>query len=136
MTPTVHLDGFTNIIDIAHDGSGGLYVLQISLNGLAADGGPIPGALIHVADDGTRTTLATDGLVFPGSVAVGPDGLYVTNFSAMAGIGEVIRISLEPTGVDLTSVSGGPVAWLAPLAALLLAAAAIIYLTLRRRLAL
>jgi hypothetical protein len=134
VTPTVHLGGFTNIIDIAHDGSGGLYVLQISMNGLAAPGGPVPGALIHVADDGTRTTLATDGLVFPGGVAVGPDGVYVTNYSAFAGIGEVVRIPFEPTSVDLTSVSGGPVAWLAPLAALVLAAAAIIWLTLRRRL--
>lgn len=134
MPPTVHLDGFTNIIDIAHDGSGGLYVLQISMNGLADPGGPIPGALIHVASDGTRTTIASDGLVFPGAVAVGPDGLYVSNFSAMAGIGEIIRIPFQPTSVDLTNVSGGPVVWLAPLAALLLAAAAIIWLTLRRRL--
>jgi hypothetical protein len=135
MDPEVHLGGFTNIIDIAHDGSGGFYVLQISLNGFTDPGGPIPGALIHVDANDTRTTLATDGLVFPGSVAVGPDGLYVSNYSAMAGIGEIVRIPFEPTGVDLTSVSGGPVAWLAPLAALLLAAAAIIWLTLRRRLA-
>lgn len=123
ITPTVHLDGFTNIIDIAHDGSGGLYVLQISMNGLADPGGPVPGALVHVNAQGVRTTIATDGLVFPGGLAVGSDGLYVSNFSASAAVGQVIRIPLAPTSVGVSNLSGGPTAWFIPLIALLLVAA-------------
>ena len=43
---------------------------------------------------GTRTTVL-GGLVFPTSVAIGPDGtLYVTNRGRSVGTGEVLRVEL------------------------------------------
>jgi hypothetical protein len=90
--PEVVATGFTNIIDIAFDHEGRLLVLQISSQGLAT--GNLAGALIRVEHDGSRTTLAEQGLLAPAGVAVADDGtLYVTNKGVMAGQGEVLRIS-------------------------------------------
>ena len=51
------------------------------------------GALIRVSPNGTRTTIASAGMVNPTSVAVGPDGaLYVSNRGIFPGTGEVLRI--------------------------------------------
>jgi hypothetical protein len=74
--------------------------------GLAGDG-----ALIRVAPDGTRTVMASAGLVRPTSVVIAPPGdgdggsddageggeadavtFYVSNCGTCAGIGEVIRV--------------------------------------------
>jgi hypothetical protein len=87
--PTVAWCGVTTVIDLAFGPDGSLYVLEHST-------GPVffalPGRLIKVALDGTRTTII-DGLTRPGSVAVGPDGaLYVSNRSTSVGTGEVLRI--------------------------------------------
>jgi DNA-binding beta-propeller fold protein YncE len=101
---TIAYSGFTNIIDLTFGADGNLYVLQISRDGLASPTGPVPGALIKVDPvTGTRTTIASQGLNFPGGVAVGPDGaLYVTNFGTTAGAGQVLRIVIpEPSGVLL-----------------------------------
>lgn len=120
--PAVHEGGFTNIIDIAEDGSGGMYVVEIAMNGLLS--GP-PGALVHLADDGTRTVVVSDTLIFPGGVAIGPDdAIYLTNLSISAGGGQVVRIPTTPTSVAVTDVSGGPVA-AAPLVALAMVLAAV-----------
>lgn len=90
-TPQVYRSGFTNIIDIAFGPDGSLYVLEIAANGLLSD--DLTGALIRVYPDDSRETVASDGLVAPGGVAVGPDGaLYVTNFSIFPGAGQVVRI--------------------------------------------
>ena len=54
-------------------------------------------SLLGDALTGVRTTIASDGLVFPGAVAVGPDGsLYVTNHSNAPSGGQVLRISAVP----------------------------------------
>jgi hypothetical protein len=95
-TPEVYAEGFTNIIDVAyHDGN--LYVLELVSKGLLQaeqPGGDPSGALIRVAPDGTRTTLVSEGLVFPGGMAFGPDGaIYITNNSVFAGQGQVVRIT-------------------------------------------
>ncbi|GAB1692182.1 ScyD/ScyE family protein [Krasilnikovia sp. M28-CT-15] len=89
--PTVYADGFTNIIDIAFDRRGRLIVLEIAKNGLLS--GDPAGALIRVERNGTRTELASTGLVTPTSVAVGGDGsFYVSNKGTLVGVGEVLRI--------------------------------------------
>lgn len=103
-TPQVYASGFTNIVDIAFDASGQLYVLQVG-NGLAAPGGPPlagPGKLIRVDAGGTQTVVY-DQLFYPGGVAIGADGAaYVTNFAIAGGAspvfptgGQVLRITLD-----------------------------------------
>lgn len=89
--PQVYADGFTNIIDIAFGPDGSLYVLEIAANGLLS--GDPTGALIRVAPDGSRTTVASAGLVAPAGLTVGPDGaLYVSNFGIFPDMGQVVRI--------------------------------------------
>ncbi len=89
---SVYASGFTNIIDIAFDKMGNLYVLEISAKGLTS--GDMTGALIKVDKNGNQTTLASEGLVAPGGLVVGPDGsIYVSNFSVMAGLGQVVKIT-------------------------------------------
>jgi hypothetical protein len=101
--PEVFLDGFTAIIDLTFGPDGSLYVLQYATGpGLSG-----PGALIRVAPDGTRTVIASEGLVTPTSVVIAPvdedddageekgEGalaLYISNCGSCAGTGEVIRI--------------------------------------------
>lgn len=94
----VALTGFTNIIDLAFDADGNLYVLEIFANGLLS-GNPT-GALIRVDPQGNRTTLASDGLVTPTGLAIGRDGaIYISNYGTQAGIGQVIRIpNAAPSG--------------------------------------
>lgn len=89
-TPVEVATGFSMIIDLAV-GPDGIYVLEHDIDGLLAPG--MNGRLTRVRPDGTRTIIASDGLVRPGGVAVGPDGaLYVTTSSHAAGVGQVVRI--------------------------------------------
>ena len=90
--PTVFAEGFTNIIDIAFDTKGRLHVLEIAHNGLTS--GDPTGALIRVEHDGSRTTLASEGLVMPGGLAIRGGAAYVTDCSVCAGGGTVVRIPL------------------------------------------
>jgi hypothetical protein len=85
--PTVFATGFTNIIDVAFDRTGALYVLEFATNGLLSDPPDLRGALHRVQDGMTTTVLgADDGLVAPGGLAFGKDGeLYVTNLSVFPG---------------------------------------------------
>jgi hypothetical protein len=90
--PTVAYAGFTTIIDLTFGPDGSLYVLEHSTGSLGPPFLQLPGRLIRVAPDGTRTTVI-DGLTRPGSVAVGPDGaLYVSDRSTSIGTGDVLRI--------------------------------------------
>lgn len=89
--PQVFATGFTNIIDVTFGPDGNLFVLELKKNGLLQD--DPTGALIKVAPDGTRTEVASQGLVFPGGVAVDDDGTaYVTNFSVFPKQGQVVKI--------------------------------------------
>ena len=98
--PQVYARGFTNIIDLAFDGRGRLDVLEIAANGLSGD--DPTGALIRVGRDGSRRTLASDGLVTPTGFVIAPDGgFYVSNFGIfpgsdpsgqLPGTGQVVRI--------------------------------------------
>lgn len=91
--PQVYAEGFTNIIDLEFDAQGNLYVLEIDRNGLIAP--EVTGRLARVnAGSHTVDTVASDGLVMPGGMAIGPDGaIYISNFSTSPGIGEVIRLA-------------------------------------------
>lgn len=82
--PAVHLDGFTTIIDLAVGRHGDLFVLEASTEG-GLEG---PGRLTKVGEDGTRTTVAEEGLVSPTGVAIGDDGAaYVSNCGIFPGAG-------------------------------------------------
>ena len=91
---TIAYEGFTTITDIAFGKDGSLYVLQADSNGLATPGGS--GQLIRVGPGGKRSTVL-EGLVVPTGLEIGVDGkLYVSNFSPVAGIGQVLAISYVP----------------------------------------
>jgi hypothetical protein len=103
--PTVELDGFTNIIDLAYAPDGDLLVLQISSNGLASGLGPGPGRLLRIDSvTGARSTLLQDPLFFPGGLLVTPNGdIYVSNLGVSAGGGQVLLVP-EPAA-SLTLVA-------------------------------
>ncbi len=112
--PEVYAEGFTNIIDLAFDPNGQLYVLEITKNGLLAAemGGDFTGALIRVEADGSHTEVASDGLVTPAGLAIGQDGsIYISNYGVFAGAGEVLRLSGE---IETTSRIGRPIVGIPP----------------------
>ncbi|OLF09739.1 hypothetical protein BLA60_18330 [Actinophytocola xinjiangensis] len=88
--PTVYASGFTNIIDIAFDHTGTLYVLEVSHEGLST--GDI-GALIKVAPNGTQQILK-DNLKGPGGLVIKGDNAYLTDCGVCPDEGRVLRIPL------------------------------------------
>ena len=66
--PEVCLEGFTTIIDLTFGPDCSLYVLQHA-TGAGLSG---PGALIRIAPDGTRTLLASEGLLKPTAFVIAP----------------------------------------------------------------
>ena len=91
--PEVYARGFTNIIDIAFDARGNLYVLEIAHNSLAS--AEPYGALSRMTPTGETTVLLDEGLVFPTSVALaGRHELFVTNCGVCPGGGELLRVEL------------------------------------------
>jgi len=90
--PQVYASGFTNIIDVAFDERGTLYVLEIFQNGLLS--GDPTGALIRVDGNGTQHVVMSDGLITPGGLVVHKGAAYVSNCGTCAGGGEVLRIPL------------------------------------------
>ena len=89
---TVFATGFTNIMDLAFGKNGTLYVLEIDHDGLLS--GSTDGGLFAVSRHGTKRqiALAPGTLTMPGGIAVGKDGLYVTNNAGSPGGGQVLRI--------------------------------------------
>jgi hypothetical protein len=94
--PEVFADGFTNIIDIAFDRRGRLYVLEIATNGLLSAGeNELPvGRLVRVNRNGSRTTLASEGLNAPGGFVLGRGAAYITNNSILSDAGQVVKVKL------------------------------------------
>jgi DNA-binding beta-propeller fold protein YncE len=94
--PEVFADGFTNIIDIAFDKRGRLYVLEIATNGLAnTPENELPvGRLVRVDKDGSRTTLASEGLAAPGGFVLGHGAAYITNNSILSDAGQVVKVRI------------------------------------------
>jgi glucose/arabinose dehydrogenase len=95
--PEIYADGFTNIVDVAFDADGNLYVVEIAHNSLLS--GDPTGAVIRVDEEGNRTLVASKGLTMPGGIAIGEDGyLYVTTQAGLpGGEGEVVRLDALPT---------------------------------------
>jgi hypothetical protein len=92
--PTVFASGFTNISDLAFDGRD-LLVLELASKGLQTPGSI--GELIRLGANGTRTVLASTGLVQPTGLAVGGGWIYISNYgtypAAGAGPhGELVRV--------------------------------------------
>jgi hypothetical protein len=94
--PKVFAGGFTNIIDIAFDKRGRLYVLEIATGGLLnAPEDELPqGRLVRVNRDGSRTTLAQEGLNAPGGFVLGHGAAYITNNSILSGAGQVVKVRI------------------------------------------
>jgi sugar lactone lactonase YvrE len=92
---TTYASGFTNIISIAFDNSGRLYVLEIARNGLLSP--PPIGRLVRVDKGGAQTEIAPAGLtlIAPTGVITDGDDLYVTNNSLTPGQGQVIHIQVD-----------------------------------------
>jgi hypothetical protein len=79
--PTPYATGFTNVIGVAFDADGALYVLEISHDGLlATPPGQLPmGGLWKVPAGGGTPEVVATGLPMPGGIAIGGDGtVYVT----------------------------------------------------------
>ncbi|HMJ37113.1 MAG TPA: ScyD/ScyE family protein [Baekduia sp.] len=95
----VFASGFTNIMDLAFDDHGTLWVLEIDHDSLLTPIGPSSdGAIFSVDENGDKTQLdlPKGTLTNPGGITVGEDGaLYVTNKATAAGDGEVLRIDPE-----------------------------------------
>jgi sugar lactone lactonase YvrE len=96
---SVLADGFTNIIDLAWGADGTLYVLEWNRGGMMqidpASPATLEGRLVAIAPDGQEREIASAGLISPGGVAIGPDGaLYLTTFSVMEDMGQVIRLQI------------------------------------------
>jgi len=93
--PDVYAEGFTNVTDLAFGPDGSLYVLEIDADGFMVGDPTQPptGALIRVRPDGSRETVASEGLVAPTGLAVTRWGtIYISNKGTFAGEGEVIRL--------------------------------------------
>jgi sugar lactone lactonase YvrE len=111
---TVYASGFTNVIDVAFDGAGNLYVLEMLSGGLGnadpENPATLASRLIRVAPDGTQTTVVGAGLTFATGLAIGSDGtVYVSNFGVMPGMGQVVALEgiAAPAGPPLTVLVGG-----------------------------
>ncbi|WP_373525258.1 ScyD/ScyE family protein [Nostoc sp.] len=94
--PEVFLDGFTHITDLTFDEAGNLLVLQFSdTSQLGGDIRYLPGSLIKVAPDLTRTTLvaAGEGLESAAGIDIGSDGqIYITKRGVGPALGSVVRV--------------------------------------------
>ena len=90
--PTVYAEGFTQLIDLAFDAEGNLYILQHANQ--SGWKGKLDGSLIKIATDGTRTTLLSgNGLESPAALTISPDNaIYVINRGGLPKQGQVIRI--------------------------------------------
>jgi sugar lactone lactonase YvrE len=91
---TVYAEGFTNIVDLAFDAEGTLYVLEMTRNGLLS--GDVSAAVVRVMPDGSQLEVASSGLNFATGLAIGPDGtFYVSNFGVMPDMGQVVTFELN-----------------------------------------
>lgn len=96
--PEVFAEGFNAITELTFDKEGNLLVLQFSDTSqlTSPDISNLPGSLIQLAPDGTRTTLVTagEGLESADGLTIGPDNqIYVTTRGVGPGNGSVVRVN-------------------------------------------
>ena len=96
--PTSTLEGFTNVIDVAVGPDGSTYVLEMlkgSMLGINPDDpSTMDGQLTRVSLDGTRTVVASEGLVWPTGLAIDADGaIYVATWGVMGNMGQIWEIA-------------------------------------------
>jgi hypothetical protein len=82
--PTIYATGFTTISGLAFDGND-LLVLELASKGLLDPSSP--GALIRLRPNGSRTVLASAGLVAPTGLAVAGGAIYISNYGTYPGSG-------------------------------------------------
>ncbi|NDJ24514.1 ScyD/ScyE family protein [Nostoc sp. B(2019)] len=106
--PVVYADGFTQIVDIAFDNQGGLYVLEFASTSLQFANSLPSGVLIYLSPNGDRKTIASDGLLFPTALALGSNGdIYVSNQGYLSGRGEIVRISVPESSNTASMLAFG-----------------------------
>ncbi len=89
--PVTYVSGLTNVIDLAFDDHGNLYVLEIAHEGLL---GPQPsGALLKIRPGKTPKMIAS-GLMMPGGLAIEKGSAYISDCGTCAGSGRVLRVKL------------------------------------------
>lgn len=98
--PELYAEGFTNILDLAFDADGTLWVLEMFENGLLgadpSDPSTTTGALVKVNEDGSQERFLQDTLVAATGMAVGDDGaIYISNFGIIPGMGQVLKVTFE-----------------------------------------
>lgn len=101
--PEIFLTGFTNVMDLAFGPDGSLFVLEMAKDSLLADPPPV-GQIIRVAPYGARTVIASDGLIAPVDMEIGPDhALYVANLGTSSDQGQIVRIDLPVSTATLSA---------------------------------
>jgi sugar lactone lactonase YvrE len=96
--PSIAYDGFTNIIDVAPAPDGSVYVLEFNKAGMLSidpsNPATLEGQLTRIAPDGTRTVIASDGLIAPTGLAVDARGVpYVAVYGVVGNMGQVWKIT-------------------------------------------
>ena len=91
--PEICLDGFTQIMDLAFDETGDLYVLQFTGSLVRVSPATAPSRdLCARYAEGVRSVVAS-GFTMPTAIAIGPDGaVYVSNRGTQPGTGQVVRL--------------------------------------------
>jgi hypothetical protein len=93
--PKLYASGFSAITDIAFDNQGRLMVLEFSTGGLLAPP-TVPGALIRINYNHSRTTVLGHGLFQPTGLVVAKDGsIYIANHGVSTGGGEIVKIAFS-----------------------------------------
>lgn len=97
----VFATGFSHVTDLAFDRDGNLLVLQFSdeAEWKGRDLSLLPGSLVQLSPDGTRTTVvsAEEGLLSSTGIAVSADNeIYITK-RGVGTLGEVVRVNRTVT---------------------------------------